>query len=97
MEQIMNYIKPELLVVAVALYFVGMGIKKSEAISDKYIPSILGMLGILICGIYVAATCTISGIQGIAMAVFTAITQGVLVAGLSTYVNQILKQANKEE
>ena len=31
------------------------------------------------------------------MAVFTAITQGILVAGLSNYVNQIIKQASKEE
>ena len=43
------------------------------------------------------ATCSLSGIQNIAMAVFTAVVQGVLVAGLSTYVNQIFKQLNKEE
>lgn len=55
MEQIMNYVKPELLIVAVVLYFIGMGIKKSEIIPDKYIPAILGALGILICGIYVVA------------------------------------------
>ena len=43
MEQIMNYVKPELLIVAVVLYFIGIGIKKSETISDKYIPAILGV------------------------------------------------------
>ena len=31
------------------------------------------------------------------MAIFTAIVQGILVAGLSIYVNQIIKQTNKEE
>ena len=31
------------------------------------------------------------------MAVFTSIVQGILTAGLSTYVNQIIKQAGKEE
>lgn len=97
MEQIMNYVKPELLIVAVVLYFIGMGIKKSEIIPDKYIPAILGALGILICGIYVIASSTMSGSREIAMAVFTAITQGILVAGLSNYVHQIVKQANKEE
>lgn len=97
MEQILNYVKPELLIVAVVLYFIGMGIKKTDAISDKYIPAILGVLGVIICGIYVVATCTISGSQEIAMAIFTAITQGILVAGLSNYVNQIIKQAIKEE
>ena len=59
MEQIMNYVKPELLIVAVVLYFIGIGIKKSETISDKYIPAILGVLGILVCGIHVIATCNL--------------------------------------
>lgn len=31
------------------------------------------------------------------LAVFTAIVQGILVAGLSTYVNQVIKQVNKTE
>lgn len=97
MEQIMNYVKPELVVVAVVLYFVGIALKKMQTISDKYIPAILGVVGIIICGIYVIATCNLTGAQNIAMAIFTAIVQGILVAGLSTYINQIIKQANKEE
>ena len=99
MEQIMNYVKPELVVVAIVLYFIGMWLKKAETVTDKYIDakSLLGVIGIVICGIYVVATCSLSGVQNIAMAVFTAIVQGVLVAGLSTYVNQIFKQLNKEE
>ena len=97
MEQIMNYIKPELLVVAVVLYFIGMGIKKSESIKDKNIPVILGLAGIVICGIYVFATCSCSNAQEIAMAIFTAITQGILVAGLSTYINQLIKQNHKTD
>lgn len=97
MESIMNYVKPELLIVAVVLYFVGMWIKQSEAIKDKYIPLILGGAGIVLCAIWVLATCTCSSQHEIAMAVFVAITQGILVAGLSTYVNQIVKQAKKDE
>lgn len=96
MEQIINYIKPELIVVTIVLYFVGMGLKQTQAVKDKYIPVILGATGILLATIYVIATCPIGTMQEIAMAVFTAIVQGVLVAGLSTYVNQIIKQANKE-
>lgn len=97
MEQIMNYVKPELVVVAIVLYFAGMGLKQSQTVSNKYIPIILGIIGIVICGIYVIATCSLSGVQNVAMAVFTAIVQGILVAGLSTYVNQIIKQVGKEE
>lgn len=97
MEQILSYVKPELVVVAVVLYFVGMGLKQSQAVPNKYIPIILGVIGIVICGIYVVATCSLSGVQNVAMAIFTAIVQGILVAGLSTYVNQIIKQVGKEE
>lgn len=97
MEQIMNYIKPELIVVAVVLYFIGMWLKKAQAVKDKYIPLILGGIGIILCAIWVLATSTIGTGQEIAMAVFTAIVQGILVAGVSTYINQIVKQAGKEE
>lgn len=97
MEQIMNYVKPELIVVAVVLYFVGIALKQSQAVTDKYIPAILGVVGVIICGIYVVATCSLVGMQNVAMAIFTAIVQGILVAGLSTYINQIIKQSGKEE
>ncbi len=97
MDQILNYIKPELLVVAVVLYFVGIGLKKAQAVPDKYIPIILGAAGIVICAVWVAATCPLHTGQNIAMGIFTAVIQGILVAGLSTYVNQIIKQMNKAE
>lgn len=97
MEQIMNYVKPELIVVAVVLYFAGMGLKQAQAVKDKYIPIILGGTGIVLCAIWVLATSPLGTGQDIAMAVFTAIVQGILVAGLSTYINQIVKQANKSE
>ena len=43
------------------------------------------------------ATATFSTGQDIALALFTAIVQGILVAGLSTYVNQFIKQLGKDE
>lgn len=97
MEQIMNYVKPELLVAAVALYFIGAGLKQTQKVSDKYIPVILGGIGIALCAIWVLATSPLTSGQEIAMAVFTAIVQGILVAGLSTYVNQVIKQSGKNE
>ena len=95
--QVKDYVKPELLIVAVVLYFVGTWLKQSETVKDKYIPLINGGIGITICAIYVFATCACTSSQNIALAVFTAITQGILVAGLSTYVNQLLKQSGKDE
>ena len=97
MEPLTNYVKPELIVVAIALYFIGMALKQAQAVKDKYIPLILGGVSIVICAIYVFAICTCNSGQDIAMAIFTAVTQGILIAGLSTYVNQIVKQTNKDE
>lgn len=97
MEQIMNYVKPELVVVAIVLYFIGMWLKQAAFIKDKYIPLVLGIVGIFVCGIWVMATASFATAQDIALAIFTAIVQGILVAGLSTYVNQIIKQLNKDE
>ncbi|NSJ13535.1 hypothetical protein G5A78_01405 [[Clostridium] scindens] len=97
MEQIMNYIKPELIVVAIALYFLGLWLKQAAFIKDKYIPLVLGIVGIFVCGIWVIATATFATGQDIALAIFTAVVQGILVAGLSTYVNQFIKQLRKDE
>lgn len=95
MEQIVQYIKPELLIVSVILYFIGIWLKQAQTVKDKYIPLILGGLGIALCAVWVLATSPLRTGPEIAMAAFTAIVQGVLVAGLSTYVNQIIKQAGK--
>lgn len=97
MENLMNYVKPELLIVAVVLYFLGMWLKQANFIKDKLIPLTLGGIGIVICGIWVCATSQFSVPQDFAMAIFASLTQGILVAGVSTYVNQLIKQTNKEE
>lgn len=92
---IMNYVKPELIVVALVLYIIGIAIKKAEYINDKYIPLILGVIGIVLSAIWVFANSPLNTTQDVLMAVFTSIIQGILVAGLSTYVNQLIKQSNK--
>lgn len=97
MEQIVNYVKPELMIVAIVLYFLGMWLKQAAFLKDKYIPLILGALGIFICGLWVASVHQFEDTQAAFAGVFAAVTQGILVAGLSTYVNQIIKQWNKEE
>lgn len=94
---IMNYVKPELLIVAIALYFLGGGLKKAAFLKDKYIPLTLGVVGVFVCGIWVAATSRFTTWQDIALAVFASITQGILVAGLSTYADQLMKQNKKAE
>lgn len=97
MENLLNYVKPELIVVAIALYFIGAALKSSNVIKDTYIPLILGIMGVILSVIWVLATTQIVGYQSVLMAIFTGITQGFIVAGLSVYVNQLVKQFGKQE
>ena len=91
-----NYIKTELLILVPVLYFVGIGLKKSK-MPDKWIPIVLGVSAVVLSAVWVVATVQISGLQETASAIFTAVTQGVLVAGASVYTNQLYIQAKKEE
>ena len=91
-----DYIKTELLILVPVLYFLGVGLKKSK-LPDKWIPFILGLSAVVMAAIWVVATTEISGLQEAASAIFTAVTQGVLVAGASVYVNQLYVQAKKEK
>lgn len=97
MEEFVNYVRPELMIVAIVLYFLGLWLKQAAFLKDKYIPLALGAIGIFICGLWVASVHQFEDAQAAFAGVFAAVTQGILVAGLSTYVNQIIKQLNKEE
>ena len=89
-----DYIKTELLVLIPVLYFIGMGLKKSP-LPDRWIPVTLGVISIVLCTAWVLSTEYISTLQHLAAALFTAVTQGVLIAGASVYVNQLYVQSNK--
>ena len=91
-----DYIKTELFILIPVLYFLGTGLKKSK-LPDKWIPVTLGVFAVLLSAVWVLATADISGLKETASAIFTAITQGVLLAGASVYVNQLYVQAKKEE
>ena len=94
-DVIKEFIKPELVGIIPVLYFIGLAAKKS-ALSNWLIPWLLGMLSIVFCGLYLFATMDITGWRAIVMGVFTAVTQGVLLAGASVYVNQLVKQTEKK-
>ena len=91
-----DYIMPELLVLVPVLYCVGVAIKKSS-IADKFIPWILGGVSVALSALWVMANCTLGDAAAVATAIFTAITQGVLIAGASVYINQLAKQTGKDE
>ena len=92
----MNFIKPELLILVPVLYTIGLGIKKSN-VTDKYIPLTLGVVSIFLSTLWVISTSDIKNWQDAVCAVFISITQGILAAGASVYVNQLYIQSKKNE
>lgn len=94
-ELVKEFIKPELIVLIPVLYIIGLGFKKTTLLKDKYIPLVLGLVSIVLTGLYIFATTDMTGSKEIVMAIFTALTQGVLIAGASVYANQIYKQLSK--
>lgn len=91
-----DYISSDLLALIPVLYLCGVGFKKSK-FPDKWIPFVLGMIGIVFATIWVLSTKDINTYRDVFAAIFTAVTQGILVAGASVYANQLFKQANKDK
>lgn len=91
-----DYIAPELFVLIPVLYAVGAALKHSQRVKDTYIPIAVGLCGVVLAGLYGVATTLVNGYPDVAMAVFTAIVQGVLCAAAAVYANQIGKQSKKD-
>lgn len=85
-----EYIAPELFVLIPVLYLIGMALKRFEGFSDKFIPIVLGVIGIIIAMAYEFSILGFSW-----AAVYASMIQGVLCAGCAVYGNQIVKQASK--
>ena len=94
--ELKEFIKPELLILIPVLYVVGIGLKKSK-LSDTLIPLILGGIAIVLSAAWVIATSDISTLKDVAYALFISVTQGVLSAGASVYVNQLYVQSKKKD
>ena len=82
--EFVKYIIENALILVPALYIVGLIIKGTEKISDKFIPVILLVVG-------VAGAVALLGFN------INAVIQGILVTGATVYTNQLIKQVNKEE
>ncbi len=91
-----EYIRTELLVLIPVLYILGIGLKRSK-IPNKFIPLILGCIAIVLSALWVFATEYLENGQELLIALFTAITQGILIAGASVYLNQLIVQSKKEK
>ena len=80
-----NYITENALILIPVLSIIGMILKGTQKINNKYIPVILLPIGILLS-------------MGIMHSISVdAIVQGVLVTGASVYAHQLVKQSHKNE
>ena len=94
---ITNYIQPELLILVPVLYLIGTGLKKSE-LKDKWIPLVLGGIAVVLATLYTLCLSPVIAVwTDILSVVITGIIQGILCAGASVYVNQIVVQGQKNE
>lgn len=92
-EQILNFISPGLIILVAVVYCLGVFLKSSQ-IKDKYIPVTLLVASISLTIAYMAY---IEG-TGITPTVFiNGFIQGILIASVAVYGNQLLKQAKKGE
>ncbi|CDM68993.1 putative membrane protein [Clostridium bornimense] len=79
----LKYITEKMLILIPALYIIGMIIKGTDKIKNKYIPVILLPLGI-------------AGAIGIGGLNVDSIIQGILITGVTVYGNQLITQYKKE-
>lgn len=94
--ELKEFIKPELLILIPVLYVVGIGLKKSK-LSNTLIPLVLGGIAIVLSAAWVIATSDISTLKDVAYTLFISVTQGILSAGASVYVNQLYVQSKKKD
>lgn len=94
-DMLKEFIKPELLILIPVLYLIGSALKKSSFI-DKKIPYLLGLFGVCLTLLYLLPQATVLDWKEVITILFTGVTQGILLAGASVYVNQLVKQAGKE-
>jgi hypothetical protein len=94
-ELLIMYLKPELLILVAALYFIGDSMKKTPLIQDELIPFILSGISFVLCTIYIFGFCEINGIQSVLIALFDAVIQAICCAAGSVYIDQLFKQKEK--
>ena len=93
-EMLKEFIEPGFVIGIPALYLFGVWLKKT-AVPDKYSPLILGCIGVVGCMAWTVATITAFDWQSVLAGLCSAAVQGVLCAGASVYVNQMVKQGRK--
>lgn len=90
-EALKELVKPELAILIPVMWAIGYAIKNTQKIDDKYIPIILGVVSILLTTLGLLATVE----SDLVTLLFAAITQGIIIAAVAVYGNQLIKQMSK--
>ena len=97
MELIEELIRPELLVLIPVLVFLKLGLKKSAAFADRWIPGAVGAAGVALALAYLFAAQPVSTGQEIVMLIFAGVTQGILCAGCSLFAEKLITRSKKDD
>lgn len=82
--EFIKFITENALVLVPAIYILGVILKGTEKVADKYIPVILLPIGI-------GGVIALTGFNA------EAVIQGILITGAAVYTNQLIKQVTKTE
>lgn len=91
MTLVADFIRPELLLVGVFLYALGLFLKLLPSFREEWaIPFILLGVSVVLCPVYMLV---ILHLQPVGEVVLSGAIQGVLLAALCVFANQMIKQA----
>ena len=85
---ILKFISETYVIIITVLYVIGMIIKNTALIKDKFIPIVLAIAGVVFC-VLLALNTGDTALNGT--------IQGILCAGAAVLVNQTAKQLTKDE
>ena len=89
--EMLEFIRPEIMVLVPVLIIIGLMLKKVSQIRDWTIPIVLGVIGIVLA---IAILSFEEGFTG--PTILNGIIQGILAAGMAVYVHQLTIQFNKK-
>jgi hypothetical protein len=93
--EIAKYIKPELSVLVIVAFCVGLWLKKNPKISDFLIPLILVVMCLILSTGYLLVATVIESWRDVLLVILSAITQAILIAFSAMGVYDVYKNTGK--
>ncbi len=94
---LMEFIHPELVILAAALMALGKMLKQAAVVKDKRIPLLLGLAGVVLAIVWSIAERPPKTAEEWLGTLFSGTAQGILCAATAVYGHQIIKQSGKKD